>query len=132
MRKSGMFLASTLLLVGGLCQGAEQADAISERSYFELKPSLVTNLNGGPQYIRCDVQLMTEDPDRVSDIALHAPALRHEMLLLLVEQDGSKLTGVAGKAALRQRALAAIRKVLKQKAGDELVQDLYFTSYYVQ
>lgn len=133
MRKSALFLTSMLLAAGNAYPEDEApAPPAPEPTYFELKPSLVTNLNGGPQYIRCDIQLMTEQAERVGDIAFHTPALRNELLLLLVEQDGSQLLTAAGKAALRRQALAALRQVLKEKAGDELVKDLFFTNYYVQ
>jgi len=42
------------------------------------------------------------------------------------------LTTPAGKDSLRTTALDAVRAVLQDKAGEPLVDDLYFTSFYVQ
>ena len=130
MRICSTVLACVLLLAASL--GRAEDAAVPDIAYFDLKPSLVTNLNGGPRYIRCEVQLMVTDPDRLPEVELHAAALRNEMLLLLAEQDGSKLTTLAGKENLRLKVRDAFRKVLKNKIGVELVRDVFFTSYYVE
>lgn len=103
-----------------------------EISYYKLKPSIVSNLNGGPKYIRCDIQLMTEYPENVAKLELHTPAIRHELLMLMIEQDGKVLKTPDGKEALRKAALEAIRNLLKERAGKTLVEDLYFTTFYVK
>lgn len=103
-----------------------------EITYFELKPSLVSNVNGAAKYIRCDVQLMTGDPDNLEDIQLHNPALRHELLMMFANEDGGKLMTSDGKESLRKRALDAVRGVLQGKTGKPLIEELYFTRYYVQ
>ena len=101
-------------------------------TYFDLKPSLVSNVNGDAKYIRCDVQLMTKQPDELENIQLHSPALRHELLMMFADEDGGRLMSPAGKEALRKRARAALQWVLQKKTGKPLIDELYFTSYYVQ
>jgi flagellar FliL protein len=132
MPKSGLLLCLALLLTNTPSLAADDEPKPAQTAYVELKPALVTNLNGGPDYIRCDVQLMTRQPERVPDIELHSPALRNEMLLLLADQDGNQLLTAAGKDSLQKKALAALRKTLKQQAGEELIEQLYFTTYYVR
>jgi flagellar FliL protein len=132
MPKSGLLSAIALLLSTALGQANDGEDAAPPTAYVELKPALVTNLNGGPDYIRCDVQLLTRQPERVPDIELHSPALRHEMLLLLADQDGRQLLSPAGKEGLQKKALAALRQTMKQQTGEELIEQLYFTTYYVR
>jgi flagellar FliL protein len=126
-------IAAALLFAGTVAVAEDEADEPPlPPNYIELKPSIVANLNGGPKYIRCDVQLMTTDAERVDEITLHAAALRHEILLLLPDIDGESLTSHKGKEALRSRLLAALQGVLERTTGDPLVEDLYFTSFYVQ
>ncbi|MCB1800491.1 MAG: flagellar basal body-associated FliL family protein [Gammaproteobacteria bacterium] len=103
-----------------------------EIGYYALKPSIVSNLTGGPKYIRCDIQLMTESASEIPKIELHAPALRHTMLMLLAGQDGKQLQTREGKEALRKAALAASQEQLKELAGKTIINDLYFTAYYVK
>ncbi|AKH22033.1 flagellar basal body protein FliL [Sedimenticola thiotaurini] len=127
-------LLSTLLIFTTLQLFA--ADSDNEESaglaYYELTPSIVVNVKGRAKYIRCDVQLMTQDGSNLPAISLHAPALRHELLLLLSDQDGPKIRTTKGKEKLRKQALKALRRVMKELAGDEMIDDLFFTTYLVQ
>lgn len=103
-----------------------------EIGYYALKPSIVSNLTGGPKYIRSDIQLMTEYASEIPKIELHAPALRHAILMLIAGQDGKQLQTREGKESLRKAALAAIQEQLKELTGNTIVNDLYFTAYYVK
>jgi len=102
--------------------------------YHALNPALVSNVQGEgkPRFLRCEVQLMSRQPGAVEQLDLHAPPLRHALLLLFAEQDAKALTTPAGKDALRTAALDAVRTVLQDKTGQPLIDDLYFTSFYVQ
>lgn len=111
---------------------AEDEEAPPNIAYHKLKPSIVTNLTGGPEYIRTDIQLMTEKGERLYEIELHDPALRHILLMVISEQDGKALQTPDGKESLRQAALEAVNEVLKVKTGDALVKDLYFSNFYVR
>ena len=128
---------SQLVIV--LCTGlvftstpAVAGDDKPEIAYYPLKPSFVSNLRGGPKYIRCDIQLMTEQAEEVAKIELHAAALRHSILMLLAGQDGKQLKTREGKEELRQAALHSVRTQLEELSGDAIVNDLYFTAYYVK
>lgn len=119
------------LMFTGSALAADDASP-PEISYVPLTPSIVSNLTGGPKYIRCDIQLMTEDPSNVEEIKLHSPALRHAILMLIAGQDGKQLMTHEGKESLRKAALDAAKSTLKDLTGKERVADLYFTAYYVQ
>ena len=75
---------------------------------------------------------MTKQADEIAKIALHSPALRHSILMLLAGQDGKQLMSREGKENLRQEALQSVRTRLEQLSGDAIVDDLYFTAYYVK
>lgn len=119
-----LFLSSSLL-------AAEEMEPV-EINYVELKPSIISNLTGGPKYIRCDIQLMTEYASAVPDIELHMPAIRHSILMLIASRDGKVLKTREGKNALREDALKAVQETLKELTRRTLVADLYFTAYYVK
>lgn len=103
-----------------------------EVGYYALKPSIVSNLTGGPKYIRCDIQFMTEHASEIPKIELHAPALRHAILMLIAGQDGKTLQSREGKESLRKAALDAAKTQLKEFTGETIINDLYFTAYYVK
>jgi flagellar FliL protein len=133
---------STLLRWAGLCLlfcaaaavlAADDEEApVEETGYFALAPSIVSNLSGGPKYIRCDVQLMTRHASEIPKIELHAAAVRHAILMLLSGQDGKKLKTREGKEALRKAALDETKAQLEALTGNPIVDDLYFTAYYVK
>jgi len=122
------------LFLFGLAVGANAAEEEEpvEIGYYAFKPSIVSNLSGGPKYIRCDIQLMTEQASLIPQIELHAPALRHHILMLIAGQDGKQLKTREGKEGLRQDTLKAIQAQLEELTGETIVKDLYFTAYYVK
>lgn len=133
MRRINPFLSTliSLFVLAGFVHAAED-EAPLDIGYYALKPSIVSNLVGGPKYIRCDIQLMTEDASLLPRIELHAPALRHHILMLIAGQDGNALKSRDGKEKLRKAALQAIQTELKALTGKSMVNDLYFTAYYVK
>jgi flagellar FliL protein len=100
--------------------------------YYALKPSIVSNLSGGPKYIRCDIQLMTEQAAEIPKLELHSAPLRHAILMLIAGQDGKQLQSREGKESLRKEALQAMQTELEALTGNPIVNDLYFTAYYVK
>jgi len=123
-----------LLLLFGLAIAAHAKDEKAELDigYYALKPSIVSNLSGGPKYIRCDIQLMTEQASSLPTITLHSPAVRHSILMLIAGVDGKQLKTREGKERLRLAALESVQQQLEELTGETLVADLYFTAYYVK
>jgi flagellar FliL protein len=124
-----------LVVIGMVCLSTgvvAEDEPPGDVGYFALKPSLVSNLTGGPKYIRCDVQLMTRQSSALPQLELHTPAVRHTLLMLLAGQDGKALKTADGKEALRGAALKAVQQQLEALTGETIVDDLYFTAYYVK
>ena len=134
MRLFSLLLLSAALLVSVNIPAASETKGEEKASplYYKLSPSLIANVHGKASYVRCNVQLMTRDEEHLEKITHHTPALRHELLLLLGDQDGQKLKAPKGKEKLRKAALKGVRKTMKSITGDPMVEDLYFTSYFVQ
>ncbi|MCB1859743.1 MAG: flagellar basal body-associated FliL family protein [Gammaproteobacteria bacterium] len=105
---------------------------ISPPEYYELKPSLVANLHSGARYIRFDIQLMTQQKEHLDKLQHHAPALRHELFLLMSDQDGAALKEPKGKEKFRKASLKALQKVMKELEGEEMPDDLFFTTFLVR
>jgi len=128
--RAAVLLAVTL--VASPVTGADDEQPPVEIGYYALTPSIVSNLSGGPKYIRCDVQLMTQHAQTLPQIELHAAALRHAILMLIAGEDGNQLRSREGKEALRTKALESVQGQLKELTGETLVSDLFFTNYYVK
>jgi len=133
MRLLSLLFLSAALLVSGSSPAAEEQEVEKALPlYYKLSPSLIANVHGRANYVRANIQLMTRDEAHLDKITHHTPALRNELLLLLGDQDGQKLKGPKGKEKLRKAALKGVRKTMKSITGDPMVEDLYFTSYFVQ
>ena len=89
-------LIAAVCMTAKVCAAEEAADS-ADIAYYALKPSFVSNLTGGPKYIRCDIQLMTENAADIPKIELHTPALRHGILMLIGGKDGAQLKTRDGK-----------------------------------
>ncbi|HHH38744.1 MAG TPA: flagellar basal body protein FliL [Sedimenticola sp.] len=127
-----LLLLHALLLLPLLGAAAEESGAGTQPLYYKLAPSLVTNVQGRARYIRCDIQLMTRKQAALEALKLHAPAIRHELLLLLSDQQGEALKDPKGKEELRKTALAAVQGVMQGLTGTRAVDELFFTSFFVQ
>lgn len=124
-----LILACSLVYSGvTMAADAEKRPAV----YLPLNPSLIANVQGNARYARCDVQLLLNSEENVPDVRLHAPAIRHELLLLLGDQKGEALMTPQGKERFRLSALSAAGMVIKQLTGVDSVKDLFFTSFFVQ
>lgn len=126
-----LLLACTLLYTGFAVAEEEEKEK-KKIAYFSLEPSLIANVQGKARYARFDVQLLTDDEANLPDLKLHAPAIRHELLLLTGDQKGEDLRNPKGKEKFRQMALSAVGEVVKKQTGKDSIKDLFFTSFFVQ
>ena len=127
-----LFLSAALVASTSVTTAEGKDEKKASPLYYKLSPSLIANVNGKADYVRCNIQLMTRDEEHLEKITLHTPALRNELLLLFGDQDGQKLKGPKGKEKLRKAALKGVRKTMASITGNPMVEDLYFTSYFVQ
>jgi flagellar FliL protein len=137
MRSTLLLLTACLVLspaFGASTKKEAPTPAPGEPGYVALAPPLVSNLQtaGRPRFVRCEVQLLAERPEASAKLSLHAPAIRHSLLLLLAEQDYEVIRTPDAKETLRKNALESVRAVMRDKTGKPWVDDLYFTSFYVQ
>ena len=110
----------------------EEESAPAKPSYVLLDPSIVVNLKSGGKYSRIDVQVMTLDEEQLENIKLHAPALRHALILLLSEQKGKELKTPDGREAFRKAALTTVQEAIEKVAGTASIEEVFFTNFFVQ
>ena len=102
--------------------------------YHEFTPELVVNFQGdaSPRYMQLAITAVTADEAAVVALQLHAPAIRNDLLLLFSGMEAAPLTTREGKEGMRARALATIREIMKDRYGQEAVDDIYFTRFVMQ
>ncbi|WP_168203115.1 flagellar basal body-associated FliL family protein [Marinobacter fonticola] len=112
----------------------EQAEA-TPSIYVEMKPAFVTNIGqsgGRLSYVKAEVTLRVTSADAETAVTNHAPRLRHEMVMLLGNQNREELSTPQGQESLRTQALEQFNQVLEQEQTGTTIQDVLFTSFVVQ
>lgn len=134
MRLVSLLILTCSMISPGFALAADEEEGQEKKPavYYSVKPSLIANVTGKAKYARCDIQLMVADEESLAGVQLHAPAIRHELLLLLGEQKGEDLKDPKGKERFRQSALSAVGSVVKAQTGTNSIKDLFFTSFFVQ
>lgn len=115
-------------------EGGEKAGGVGSE-YVEIKPALIANYGGpGPiHFLKADISLrVSKDTDAALNVLHHMPHIRHELVMLFSKQTDDSLSTMEGKEQLRADALAAVKKVVKDEEGKDLVEDLLFTNFIVQ
>ncbi len=127
---------AAVFLKGGdkKAETAEKAEAavVHEAIYMDIKPEFVINFAdkaGHSKYLKCELSVMTKDPEIDKAVEKHMPAIRNALVLLLSRQIYEDLMPNEGKEKLRAEALAAVQAVLQAQVGKPGVEDLFFSNF---
>ena len=121
----------------GILGGRDGDNATEQRRppiYYSLDPAFVNNLSGtgGRRFMQVEVQLMARDPEVIAAVERHEPVVRNDLIMLFSDQTLESVDTTAGKEALRQESLEAIRQILRRHDEPDELEDLFFTSIIVQ
>ena len=75
---------------------------------------------------------MTRDPEALTAIQLHAPAIRARLLMLFAQQDAAGLMSREGKERLQNAALGEVKSLLVAETGKPCAESILFTSFEMQ
>lgn len=127
-------ITGLILMVGMISTSHAQSGGGGASPYLSLSPALVVNVIDGSRvrHMQVDIQLKVDSPETAAQMQAHTPAIRHEMVMLLSGREVSVITTPQGKEQLRQEALEAVQKTMKELAGSKIVDGLYFTSFIIQ
>ncbi|ACR11177.1 flagellar basal body-associated FliL family protein [Teredinibacter turnerae] len=113
----------------------EEGVPSSSAIYLPIKPAFVVNF-GGPgklRYIKAEVSVRVDSSDAANSVRHHLPYIRNNLVMLFASQTEDTVDSQAGKEALRQDALAEVRKILFEEDGLETgVVDIFFNTLIVQ
>lgn len=131
-------VGGTLMLLGG---GEDEGDAAQEDAavlvpkahYLGLENMVVNFAQKGPvKHLQVEMQLMSHDPEVLKAVEEHMPVVRNDILVLLSSQNHEQLSSREGKELLRGELLAAVQKIVKENAGLDGPQAIYFTNFVMQ
>ncbi len=114
--------------------GGDRADRKPTSHYLALQPELVVNFRdaGRVRYLQAGLELMAYEPRALDAAKEHMPVIRHELLMLLSDQEFETLIGSEGKEALRIEAREIVRDLLAERANHHEIEDVFFTSFVMQ
>jgi flagellar FliL protein len=142
-----IMIAAVLVLGGGGAaawwfkgSGAHKAEApkpevVLPPVYLALDPPFVVNFESeqAVRFLQVTVQLMSRDPATIELLKANDPVVRNDLLLLFSNQKYTVVSTREGKEALRNEALADVRKVLSTAGGHpDKLEAVYFTSFVMQ
>jgi len=112
-------------------EAAEEADGVR---YIELTPAFVTNYGGpGPlKYIKAEVSLRVDSQEAYRLVRHHMPSLRYALIKVLTQQTEETVSSMEGKEQIRMQALADLQSVMKTEEDSASIEDVLFSSFFVQ
>jgi flagellar protein FliL len=147
-KKLMIIIAAVVLLGGGagayFAFGGKHDDKAKDKphaeeklppKYIALDPPFVVNFEAesAVRFLQITVGVMTRDPLMETLIKDNDPRVRNDLLLILGGQSYAGVSTTAGKEALRQKCLDAVRVIVKELGGDPTkIEALYFTSFVMQ
>lgn len=104
--------------------------------YTGLHPPLVVNLKdptGESHYMQVTMEVMARDPHVIDAVKKHSAAIRNSLILLYGSNVAYSVVNTReGKEKMLADALAEIRKIIRERTGDDGVEAVYFTSLIIQ
>lgn len=128
-----LLLMAQLLVMPAYAE--DEAEAVEDEvRYLDIKPAIVTNY-GGPgrmSYIKVEVSLQVDSQEEFTTVFHHFPSIRHELVMLFGRQTDESIAIGEPREAIRAEALAKINAIMMEEEEAEMVDDLLFSSFFVQ
>lgn len=108
----------------------EEKPPISNISYFDLSPEIVTNYAAPGRkvgFIRVKVQLMTDSPGDVAVLEYHAPMIRDVIITTLNRKTQADFSAT-GFEEIRRECKNQIEEFLQKEEGHKVLRDILFTN----
>lgn len=136
----GLSIGVTLLLLGGdeeeeAVEGEEAVEVVEvpKAHYLPLDKIVVAfSQGGGAKFLQVEMSLMAHDPAVLDVVKEHMPVVKNDLLVLLSGQDSDQLRSLEGKEMLRGEILTVVQKIVKENAGLDGPQSVYFTNFVMQ
>lgn len=121
---------TTLLLVSSASAQANESKEGGASPYAKLE-AFTVNLQGLTHYLQVSIALKVSKVEVSEKIKAWDPVVRHELILLLGNQNNEELATLEGKKKVMAAIKTAINKILKldDKTG---VTDVLFESFVIQ
>lgn len=132
------FILVLLLSFHGVALAADDEETEVEKkmpSYISLGKPMILNLATKKRrltflQLKVDVLVMGEEAKLA--VEAHVPAIRHEIILLLSEQDATEMKTPSLRDDIRKLATVQVKELMVDLAGNDEVEDILFSSFLIQ
>lgn len=104
--------------------------------YHEVEAPFIVNFavqsNNQVRYLQIKIKLMAREKAVINAVALHEPAIVHNLLMLFYSQNYDDLNTAEGTQALQQATLENINALLKEEGHTGELEAVFFTSLVMQ
>jgi flagellar FliL protein len=126
-----------LLLASPVLIAAEDDTATTEITpgYIPLGKPMVLNLATTGRrltFLQVTGDVLVRDESKKDEVEVHVPAIRHELILLLSEQDATDMKSPVKREEVRKQATANVKERIKQLVGSDEVSEVLFSTFLVQ
>jgi len=139
MQKVLLQILCVFLFSGSLTWAAEEeeiAEAEAKTSaYVSLGDAMVLNLSTKTQrltFLQIKADVLIDDASAEEIIKTHIPAIRHELIVLLSEQNANDMKSPSKREEVRKVATAQVQELVADLTGNQNVTDILFSSFLVQ
>ncbi len=84
------------------------------------------------RYMQASLALMARDEDELSQLKVHMPALRNQLVMLFSSQELEELNTPVGLEMLKQRVTATVQELAIVETGKPVVEQVLFTNFVMQ
>lgn len=139
MQKVLLPLALIILLCFNPAWSAEEEEGeevvAKTSSYVSLGGPMVINLSNDNKrltFLQLKADILIEDSNSEELIKIHVPAIRHELIVLLSEQNARDMKSSAKREEIRKIATAQVQALISELTGSQDVGDVLFSNFLVQ
>lgn len=132
-------------MAAALDSGSGEADADGEAAepsgastgsalYVPMPRPFRFNVPGAARdrFVEIRVQLLVRGGDNEEEAKKHIPLIESTLLGVFSISNADDLATSAGKASLKQKSLAEVQKVMKDVAGNKIIEKVLFTGFVMQ
>ena len=84
------------------------------------------------RFVEIRVQLLVRGSDNEEEAKKHVPLIESTLLSVFSQSNADDLATSAGKAALKQKSLVEVQKIMKDVAGNKIIDQVLFTGFVMQ
>jgi len=125
-----------LLILASIAFAQQELLAESNTQYVRLTKAMVINY-GEPslsrlKYLKVAVDVRVPSASAADLVEYHRPMLLDALVTVFTDLEAEVVKSADGKEEIRQQALAELQRAMKSEEGDQVIEDLLFSSFVVQ